>query len=49
MIGSLEKEYWLMMVVVEYLFTEGLRVGNLLGINMGGVVFGRHLMKEKKM
>ena len=49
MIGSLEKEYWLMMVVVEYLFAEGLRIGNLLGINMGRFVFGMNFVKENKM
>ena len=49
MIGLTEKEYWLVMVVVECLFAEGLSVGNLLGMKMCGVVFGRHFVKEKKV
>ena len=45
----MEKEYWLVMVVVECLFAKGLSVGNLLGMTMGEVVFVRHFVKEKKL
>ena len=45
----MEKEYWLVMVAVKGWFAEGLRVGNLLGMKMGGIVFVRHFVKEKKL
>ena len=45
----IEKEYWLAMVVVECLFVESLGFGNLLGMKMGGVVFERNFVKEKKL
>jgi len=42
MIGLMEKEYWLVMSVVECLFAKGVSVGNLVGMKMGEVVFRRH-------
>ena len=38
----MEKEFWLVMVVVECLFAEGESVGNIVGMKMGDVVFGRY-------
>ena len=49
MIGLMDKEYWLVMVVVECWFADILKVGNLLRMKMVGVVFGRHFVKEKKL
>ena len=39
MVGLMEKKYWLVMVVFECLFAEGLSVGNPLGIKMDVVVW----------
>ena len=38
----MNKKYWLVMVVVECLFLGCVSVGNLVGMKMGEVVFGRH-------
>ena len=42
MIGLMEKEYWLVVMVVKCLFAEGVSVCNLVGMKMGEVVFERH-------
>ena len=44
MIGLMEKGYWLVMMVVDCFFAEGLSVDNLLGMNMGEVVFGSYFV-----
>ena len=49
MIGLMENGYQLVIVVVECLFAEGLSVGNLLGMKVGEVVFGRYFVKENRM
>ena len=47
MIGFMEKEYWLVMVVVKCLFAEGVSGGNLVGMKIGEVVFERYLGRKR--